>query len=36
MSLTRIAILNPDKCKPSKCKQECRRSCPVVTRVNYV
>lgn len=31
MSLTRIAILNPDKCKPSKCKQECRRSCPVVT-----
>ncbi|CAL9009406.1 unnamed protein product [Prunus brigantina] len=27
---TRIAILNPDKCKPNKCKQECKRSCPVV------
>jgi ATP-binding cassette subfamily E protein 1 len=28
--LTRIAILNPDKCKPKKCRQECKKSCPVV------
>ncbi|KAI1840609.1 hypothetical protein JX266_013213 [Neoarthrinium moseri] len=28
--LTRIAIVNSDKCKPRKCKQECKRSCPVV------
>jgi len=28
--LTRIAIVNPEKCKPSKCKQECKKSCPVV------
>ncbi|CAR26514.1 hypothetical protein ZYGR_0H03270 [Zygosaccharomyces rouxii] len=27
---TRIAIVNPDRCKPKKCRQECRRSCPVV------
>lgn len=27
---TRIAIVNPDKCKPKKCRQECKRSCPVV------
>ncbi|WFD18832.1 Fe-S cluster-binding ribosome biosynthesis protein [Malassezia caprae] len=26
----RIAIVNNDKCKPSKCRQECKRSCPVV------
>eukprot|EP00923_Selenidium_pygospionis_P011682 GHVN01020074.1.p1 GENE.GHVN01020074.1~~GHVN01020074.1.p1 ORF type:complete len:613 (-),score=49.84 GHVN01020074.1:1471-3309(-) len=26
----RIAIINPDKCKPKKCKQECKRNCPVV------
>jgi len=26
----RIAIVNPDKCKPKKCKQECKRMCPVV------
>jgi ATP-binding cassette subfamily E protein 1 len=26
----RIAIINPDKCKPKKCKQECKRFCPVV------
>merc|ERR1711998_469317 len=29
-SLTRIAIVSDDKCKPKKCKQECKRSCPVV------
>jgi len=28
--LTRIAIVDADKCKPKKCKQECKRSCPVV------
>ncbi|GAV52496.1 hypothetical protein ZYGR_0AG04870 [Zygosaccharomyces rouxii] len=27
---TRIAIVNPDRCKPKKCRQECKRSCPVV------
>ena len=28
-SKLRIAIINPDKCKPKKCKQECKKSCPV-------
>ncbi|OZJ02339.1 Translation initiation factor RLI1 [Bifiguratus adelaidae] len=28
--LTRIAIVNADKCKPKKCRQECKKSCPVV------
>jgi len=28
--LTRIAIVNAEKCKPSKCRQECKKSCPVV------
>ena len=28
--LTRIAIVNNEKCKPSKCRQECKKSCPVV------
>jgi ATP-binding cassette subfamily E protein 1 len=28
--LTRIAIVNPDKCKPKKCRQECKKFCPVV------
>lgn len=27
---TRIAIVSDDKCKPKKCRQECKRSCPVV------
>jgi len=26
----RIAIVNEDKCKPKKCRQECKKSCPVV------
>ena len=26
----RIAVVNADKCKPKKCRQECKRSCPVV------
>eukprot|EP00462_Mataza_sp_D1_P001721 CAMPEP_0175094666 /NCGR_PEP_ID=MMETSP0086_2-20121207/3719_1 /TAXON_ID=136419 /ORGANISM="Unknown Unknown, Strain D1" /LENGTH=631 /DNA_ID=CAMNT_0016367813 /DNA_START=26 /DNA_END=1921 /DNA_ORIENTATION=+ len=28
--LTRIAIVNSDKCKPKKCRQECKKNCPVV------
>lgn len=28
--LTRIAIINADKCKPKRCRQECKKSCPVV------
>eukprot|EP00033_Pygsuia_biforma_P002833 GCRY01003127.1.p1 GENE.GCRY01003127.1~~GCRY01003127.1.p1 ORF type:complete len:600 (-),score=21.98 GCRY01003127.1:26-1825(-) len=28
--LTRIALVSSDKCKPKKCRQECKRSCPVV------
>lgn len=27
--LTRIAIINKDRCKPKKCNQECKKSCPV-------
>src|SRR5579862_8736339 len=26
---TRIAIVRPDRCKPKKCRQECRKKCPV-------
>lgn len=29
-ALTRIAIVNTEKCKPKKCNQECKKSCPVV------
>lgn len=29
-NLTRIAIVNMDRCKPKKCRQECKKSCPVV------
>jgi hypothetical protein len=29
-SQTRIAIVNADRCKPKKCGQECKKSCPVV------
>ena len=28
--LTRIAIVNADRCKPNKCNQECKKSCPIV------
>jgi ATP-binding cassette subfamily E protein 1 len=28
--LTRIAIVNGERCKPKKCRQECKKSCPVV------
>ncbi|CAF96108.1 unnamed protein product [Tetraodon nigroviridis] len=27
---TRIATVNHDRCKPKKCHQECKKSCPVV------
>lgn len=27
---TRIAIVSADRCKPKKCRQECRKACPVV------
>lgn len=26
----RIAIVSSDKCRPKKCRQECKKSCPVV------
>ena len=29
-NLTRIAIVNKDKCKPKRCNQECKKTCPVV------
>lgn len=29
-NLTRIAIVNTEKCKPRKCRQECKKGCPVV------
>lgn len=28
--LTRIAIVSAERCKPKKCRQECKKSCPVV------
>lgn len=28
--MTRIAIVNAEKCRPKKCNQECKKSCPVV------
>uniref|UniRef100_A0A6U5IMM8 Uncharacterized protein n=1 Tax=Grammatophora oceanica TaxID=210454 RepID=A0A6U5IMM8_9STRA len=28
--LTRIAIVSMEKCRPKKCRQECKKSCPVV------
>lgn len=27
--LTRVAIVNKDKCKPKKCALECKKGCPV-------
>mmetsp|Transcript_8228 Transcript_8228/g.14967 ORF Transcript_8228/g.14967 Transcript_8228/m.14967 type:complete len:648 (+) Transcript_8228:66-2009(+) len=29
-ALTRIAIVNAEKCKPKKCNHECKKSCPSV------
>ena len=35
--LTRVAIVNTDRCKPKKCRQECKRSCPVVRQgINFL
>ncbi|GAA99602.1 hypothetical protein E5Q_06303 [Mixia osmundae IAM 14324] len=28
--LIRLALVDSDKCKPKKCRQECKRGCPVV------
>ena len=28
--MTRIAIVDEDKCKPKKCRQECKKYCPSV------
>lgn len=28
--LTRVAIVKSDRCKPKKCRQECKKCCPVV------
>lgn len=28
--LTRIAVVNKERCRPKKCSQECKRGCPVV------
>lgn len=28
--MTRIAIISSSKCRPKKCRQECKKSCPVV------
>ncbi|KAG9073766.1 Fe-S cluster-binding ribosome biosynthesis protein, partial [Ceratobasidium sp. UAMH 11750] len=28
--ITRIAIIDPNKCRPKRCAQECKKSCPVV------
>ena len=27
---SRIAIVSTDRCRPKKCRQECKKSCPVV------
>jgi ATP-binding cassette subfamily E protein 1 len=29
-ALTRIAIVSTERCRPKKCNQECKKSCPVV------
>lgn len=28
--MDRIAIVSADRCRPKKCRQECKKSCPVV------
>ncbi|VDN39847.1 unnamed protein product [Dibothriocephalus latus] len=32
-TLTRIAIVNQDKCKPKKCRQQCQKSCSACIEV---
>ncbi|KAL6572120.1 hypothetical protein OROMI_013078 [Orobanche minor] len=34
--LTRIAIVSFDKCKPKKCRQECKKNCPAVRTLKFV
>ena len=29
-ALSRIAIVSSERCRPKKCRQECKKSCPVV------
>jgi ATP-binding cassette subfamily E protein 1 len=29
-AVSRIAIIAQERCKPKKCHQECKKSCPVV------
>jgi ATP-binding cassette subfamily E protein 1 len=29
-AMSRIAIIAQERCKPKKCHQECKKSCPVV------
>ncbi|KAK2420210.1 ABC transporter E family member [Trifolium repens] len=31
-NMTRIAVVNNDRCKPNKCRQECKKSCPIVSK----
>jgi NAD-dependent dihydropyrimidine dehydrogenase PreA subunit len=31
-NMTRIAVVNSDRCKPNKCRQECKKSCPIVSQ----
>lgn len=33
-AMTRIVIVDKDRCKPKKCRQECKRNCPVVKTGN--
>jgi ATP-binding cassette subfamily E protein 1 len=28
-SKLRIAIVNAERCKPKRCKQECKKNCPI-------
>ncbi|VVA98696.1 unnamed protein product [Arabis nemorensis] len=28
--MTRMAVVNTDRCKPKKCRQECKKICPVI------
>jgi Fe-S-cluster-containing hydrogenase component 2 len=30
-NLPRLAVIDTERCKPSRCQQECRKVCPVVT-----
>lgn len=30
--MSRIAVIDPGKCKPNKCQQECKKACPIVAQ----